>query len=256
MLAFNRQVFTYDKEAIVQAKMAHRLASFIPEGTHFLKGYEFGCGTGMLTEQLLQRSIVDNLLLNDLSPQMLTLAKQKLEPSQGKAFHQIRYVAGPCEQLSLPPGSFDLIASSATLQWISSPFDFLRKTISLLRPEGILLLATFGEKNLWQLRDLTKRGLHYPTLKEYISFFSAENLTLIHAEEEQVTLFFPNTKSLFRHLQNTGVNNLSQVLPHHPPLTKGDLKSLSDHYEKIFATPQGLPLTYHPLYLVARHTIQ
>lgn len=255
MLAFNRQVFTYDKAALVQTKMAKRLASFLPEGTHFKRGYEFGCGTGLLTEQLLRRATVDSLLLNDLSPQMLTLTRQKLEPYQGKSFHQISFIEGRCEQLSLPSSSFDLVASSATLQWITSPFDFLKKAISLLRPEGILLIATFGEKNLWELRNLTKRGLHYPTLKEYSSFFSSERLSLEHAEEEQVTLFFPNTKTLFRHLQDTGVNNLSQVLPHQNPLSREELKTLSAQYEKIFATTKGLTLTYHPLYLVAKHSI-
>ena len=250
MLAFDRRAFTYEEAAIVQAKMATHLASFIPQGSFFHACYEFGCGTGLLTSQLLHRSSFENMLLNDQSPQMLHIVEQKLQAYRGDSLHQVKFVADSAENLSHPRDSFDLIASSATLQWIASPFTFLQQTLDSLRPQGILLLATFGEKNLYELRSLTQRGLSYPTLEEFKDFFSSKQYTLLHAEEELIPLFFPTMKSLFCHLQHTGVNSFPSTPEAPHPLRPQELKALATSYQALFSSPEGLSLTYHPIYLV------
>lgn len=252
MLAFNRRATTYEQEAFVQKQMAIHLANYISENIPCQNVLEFGCGTALLTELLLQKLPIKKLLLNDLSPEMLQVALQKIAPYQKKSPLSIETNIAPIEDFSFPLASFDLIASSATLQWITKVDSLLAKIAQALKPKAFLLLSSFGEKNLWQLRKLTGRGLDYIPLEPLKTQIEKAGLKLIKAQEEEVIKYFPSMKKLFRHLQLTGVNNLSSTKETTPLLSPRELVNLSMQYEKLYRTPQGIPLSYHPLYFFAQ----
>lgn len=249
MLAFDRNAFRYDQEAIVQRRMALQLASLLPEGKTFRQVFEFGCGTGFLTEALLQRIHSSNLLLNDLSERMLERAVERISPHVAKTQVSVKPYPGDIERMPIPQSS--LIASSASLQWLSNPLALLTRCWLALEAGGYLLIATFGEENLRELRHLTGKGLNYlsPKVFEVVAkeLWQAEKVVV---EEAYECLYFSSARKVLNHLSSTGVTRLPNE--QHASLSRKDLETLCKNYEINFANEQGVPITYHPIYLLAK----
>ena len=242
--AFSRAVKSYDQEAFVQKKIARRLAKMLPVGMACHSLFEFGCGTGLLTEALHEQLRVEQWFLNDLSASMLQ------ETIRCVPLEQYRLLEGDAgEQFSELPPTVDIIASSSALQWIEDPFSFLERILERLSPKGMLLIATFGKRNLHELRQHTGRGLHYYDSEEYRDFLK-NKFHQVEVVEEQMTITFPSLLSLLHHLRATGVTHL----PHQENVSylccRGSLLHLEERYRRAYPLPSGeLPLTYHTIYI-------
>jgi hypothetical protein len=74
-----------------------------------------------------------------------------------------------------------------------------------------------------------------------------KNYTLLHCEEQRQRIFFQDVGALLAHLRATGVNALTKR-----GWSRARLQSFSRQYTKRFSSDQGVPLTYHPMYFLAR----
>ncbi|HEA8248685.1 TPA: malonyl-[acyl-carrier protein] O-methyltransferase BioC, partial [Campylobacter coli] len=61
---------------------------------------------------------------------------------------------------NLSKQKFDLITSNASLQWLDLK-QVLPTLANMLNKKGILLLSTFGEMNLKEIKQSTSLGLKY-----------------------------------------------------------------------------------------------
>lgn len=199
MLAFDRHTSTYDRHAVVQRAVASRLAGLLPEGLSFGKVLEFGCGTGFLTESLLKRVFMEELELNDLSMKMLQIAQQKISPLLSNKKTLLHLCPGSVERLYF--SNYDLIGSASVLQWIESPFALLSQISKRLLPGGHLLIATYGGKNLKELRQLSRQGLSYLSKGQLEDFLVQCGLHVQECFEEETCLYFPDIKALLQHLK-------------------------------------------------------
>jgi malonyl-CoA O-methyltransferase len=141
--AFDRAA-DYDAHARVQRHAAHRLAERIaalplPPAPRIL---EIGCGTGFLSEALLDRLPAADALLTDIAPAMLARCRDRLGDRPN-----VRYCAMDGEAPDTAPG-FDLICSSFTFQWFADPAASLPRLAALLRPGGRLAFATMLDGSL------------------------------------------------------------------------------------------------------------
>ena len=162
-----------------------------------------------------------------------------------------RFVCGDAEHCDLPGGQ-SLIASCSVMQWFEDPERFIRRCHDLLAPGGILALSTFGPDNLHEIRSITSSGLDYPPLERLRQMLSSAGLVTVAAEEESIVLDFPSAIDVLRHLKHTGVNGITRT-----SWTPARLARFSDEYMLRFGTPDGnVTLTYHPVYLIARHPIR
>ena len=93
---------------------------------------DVGCGSGAFARELAGRS--DTVLGLDLSPEMVGLARARLA---GRAGVEIR--VADFAEAELPAGSFDCVASVATLHHLPLR-SALVKMAALLRPGGVLLV--------------------------------------------------------------------------------------------------------------------
>ncbi|MBI5948058.1 MAG: class I SAM-dependent methyltransferase [Chloroflexi bacterium] len=93
---------------------------------------EIGCGTGKATLPFAARGCQVTAL--DLSPAMAARAREKLAP-----YPHVQVITGAFEDVSLPPGSFDIVCSATAFHWID-PAVGLAKVHSLLRPGGVIAL--------------------------------------------------------------------------------------------------------------------
>lgn len=101
---------------------------------------DLGCGEGMLCRALQQR--VGSVVGIDLDADGIALARS--------AGGDIDYVHGDFLTHDLAPGSFDLVASVATLHHVD-PARALQRMRELLRPGGVLVVVGIPRRSLTDL---------------------------------------------------------------------------------------------------------
>jgi len=94
---------------------------------------EVGCGTGKLTEALVERRLAVDAV--DPGPNMIAFAARRT----GDA---VRFHVGRFEELELPSASFDAVFSATAFHWIDPAVGWTNAH-RLLRPGGTLALLMF-----------------------------------------------------------------------------------------------------------------
>jgi ubiquinone/menaquinone biosynthesis C-methylase UbiE len=94
---------------------------------------EIGCGTGKLTEALVERGLVVDAV--DPGANMITIARRRVHDSDAVEFHLGRF-----EEVALPERSFDAVFSAAAFHWIDPKLGWAKAARSL-RPGGTLALV-------------------------------------------------------------------------------------------------------------------
>ena len=120
-------------EPIVDAIDAARGRPIGP-GDHVL---EIGCGTAALGGALAARGA--SVVASDLSLRWLVLAGKRLSESTAGA---VELVACAAEALPFPDESFELVAAADVVEHVESPERFVCECSRVLRPGGLLFLAT------------------------------------------------------------------------------------------------------------------
>ncbi|KRF21467.1 malonyl-ACP O-methyltransferase BioC [Paenibacillus sp. Soil787] len=162
---FNRSsAGSYDIHANVQRIMAEQLAKSliawkVEETSSIL---EIGCGTGTLTEILVNECSKASITALDIAPGMIKVAEQRIR--SGAASHpainhgqsdRLSFIHADVERWSADAqeASFDLIVSSACFQWLKNPKQTLRHLRQMLRPGGLLVFTTFGPRTFYELHQ-------------------------------------------------------------------------------------------------------
>lgn len=95
---------------------------------------EVGCGTGKLTEALVERGLRIDAV--DPGPRMIEIARRRVGGSELVRFHVGRF-----EEVDLPFGAFDAVFSATAFHWVDPRVGW-RKAAELLRPAGLLALLS------------------------------------------------------------------------------------------------------------------
>ncbi|MCB4455872.1 malonyl-ACP O-methyltransferase BioC [Leisingera sp. McT4-56] len=244
--SFRRGLESYHGSASVQADIAGQLAAMLQQQgapRRFASVLEFGCGTGHLTRQLLQRFQADSLSLNDLVPE----AAQVLQALDGTAPAQARFAGGPIEILPLPQ-ELDLIASASTVQWIPDLAGLAARLAAHLKPGGWLALSGFGRGQFRELAALGSAAAapSYLDADEWPAVLP-HGMEILQITQRPVVLEFSSAMHLLKHLRQTGVNGHAQQ-----NWSRRRLREFEEAYRARFGRNGILPLTYDPVLLVAR----
>ncbi|MBX1568052.1 malonyl-ACP O-methyltransferase BioC [Campylobacter jejuni] len=220
----------YEKHAKVQDFMGLKLCEILKNLriSHFEKVFEFGCGRGELSKKLQNFITFDEYLKNDIL---------YFKENSSILIFDMNEIA----KQDLSKEKFDLIVSNATLQWLD-----LKRIIPSLRDmlnqNGILLLSTFAEQNLKEIKQSTGFGLNYFSLNELEQIFKVY-FNEVKITQELIKLSFDNALDVFRHLKLSGVNSLGFY-----PLNKGFLKEFEEKFQN--------KLTYHPVFILCKNDIK
>ncbi len=242
---FARSTATYHRAAIVQREMAQRLVQYVADAATtqaFDNVLELGCGTGLLTDLLVRQFAIRRLVLNDIVPDLDALAA-RCAGAQPEL--QIARLPGDMESVTLPANQH-LVISNAVLQWAADADTMLRRMIAAVRPGGLLAIATFGPSNLSETRQLTGTALHYLSLSEIEAQLAADTSILVRDERIR-TVSFKTAYAVLQHLKRTGVNGLRRG-----SWSPRAFREFCDLYESRFRDGNRVPLTYHPITIVAR----
>lgn len=240
---FTESFNTYHTEAVVQRKIARRLAQMLDASLQIepKQAVEVGCGSGFLTEKLLARHPNAVWMHNDISPS----AKRYVEAIVlQKQVQTASFVIGDAEAMEFPE-AIDLFASSSAVQWFVDIDGFLGKLSDSMSDQGVVAISTFGPNNLTEVRQLTGSGLRYFSITEFSRVFG-KYFDIVEMYEEESVVHFGEPIDVLRHIKQTGVNGAFRQ-----QWNKGRLAEFTNGYKK-FRTIKGYSLTYHPVYAVGR----
>ena len=108
--------------------------------------FDIGCGTGRLTEKVLERLPRGRVVGIDMSSNMLQVARDFLRPRFDR---QIQFVMADAAALPMRPVA-DAIFSTATFHWVRDHPQLFRSLYAALKPGGRVVAQCGGGANIAQ----------------------------------------------------------------------------------------------------------
>lgn len=146
---FDAVAATYDRHDFIQREVSDRLIErldgliFTPE-----RIVDLGCATGRSTRKLSERYRAAQVFGVDSAPAMLARARRRA----GRWRRRFDLLRADVGHLPLAESSADLVFSSLTLEWCTNLSAVLAGIRRILRPGGMILVATTGPDTLTELR--------------------------------------------------------------------------------------------------------
>ncbi|MDD4610060.1 MAG: malonyl-ACP O-methyltransferase BioC [Bacteroidaceae bacterium] len=237
---FSKAMQSYDKAAEIQHQIACTMMELLESytSTSFPNILEVGCGTGYYSKLLAARHSTSTICFNDICEEMCHALQPLLT-------ERTSFLPGDAEAVSFPE-QLHLITSCSTFQWFENIASFFDKCSRQLLPNGYFAFSSFGTENMKEIATLTGVSLPYRTKEELITLLTPY-YEIIYAHEDKLSLTFPNALQVLYHLKHTGVSAIESK-----PWTKGALRAFCHAYDTQFKKNEGVVLTYHPLYIIAR----
>jgi malonyl-CoA O-methyltransferase len=248
-LRFAQAGQSYTEHAIVQKQIARHLSDLIAQYAvgQYDKVLEIGCGSGNLTQLLIQKLKINDLILNDLYEDV----QQHFTSTQLMNKPHVKWLIGDIEQLEFPH-NLNLIASSSALQWVNDLDALLDQIFQHLTPYADLCFSSFGQQNLQEIKTLTGQGLSYLSIENLQDKLQHNGFEILHLSEQIEQLSFAHPKQVLQHLKATGVTATASSFR----WTKQSLADFYQNYQQFsYVNESGssmYSLTYHPIYCIAR----
>jgi len=238
---FERAAAAYDIFSVVQRGMAERLVEGIEREPSSI--LDLGCGTGYLTELLSKRFPRARIEAVDFAPAMIELARKRVPGAH--------FLVRDIEELEPEPESYDLIASNATIQWLTEPERTLTRLADSLSARGELQLATFGPRTFWELDHVLselgcERGLDLPPAQKWETLLAGAGISRIHAHSCEERFSYPDCAAFLRSVKSSGAGYTPHVL------APGTLAEGMRRYDKRFSNGAGVTVTYEIVTLSAK----
>jgi malonyl-CoA O-methyltransferase len=145
---FEARATDYERHADLQAAVAKRLAGMLPHHQS-PRVLELGCGTGLLSRELVAKYPAGSFVLTDATPAMIAECRHNLDRGATRVRHEVMDASNITGH-----DGFDIIVSSMTLHWLSDPVAVLGRWRRLLAPGGALLYATLGPDSFFEWRAI------------------------------------------------------------------------------------------------------
>lgn len=250
--AFDKAADSYDECAFIQHKVADGLiASLIPWKEAVPPGpiLEVGCGTGFVTEKLINQFSDREILVTDASEKMLEKCRENLKHT-GKDLSKITFqVLNADEYESGDDESYGLIISGSTPHWFKDTALGLQNLSEALNPGGIMLCSFPGNHSFpnWY-ENCLELGLPHtanplPDVEEVVVKLSMGPMQIDYYEND-LYKEFESSLDFFRNLKKTGESY--SVLD--KSLSYKQFKLLLDHWDK----KGNLNMKWHIVYVAAK----
>lgn len=239
----------YNEHANLQKDVAKRLiASLEPWRDMLPPGpvIELGCGTGFVTEGLVELYPNRAIEATDLSPEMVSFCKEKFRDHENVSFR-----VQDAEEIPYEEPHYAMTVSGFSAQWFKDPAQTLGKWLEITKPGGLLLASFPGSESFPQWREKCKElGLPFtgntlPDVEEMVVKMSL-GPAQVDYYEDSVTQTFNSAKDFFRHLKNVGASTQLDGRS----LTPKELSLLIDHWDN--STEGKIEVDYHLVFLAVK----
>ena len=259
--AFSSQAAEYDRYAVVQKRVVARLLSSLHEldlSPECLLDIGAGTGTflGWLNGLYPQACITGaDLAFGMCAASMSTFP----EGARGGI------ICADAEHLPFAGGSFDLVVSTSTFQWLPRLDDAISEAYRVMAPGAYFTLALFGEKTLYELRNSYRRAAEqlgraeerthsFHTTAEVEKVLTRSGFSCVRVWSELESEHHPDVPHLLRSLRKIGAGNASPV--HTRGLAeRRTMQTMMAVYQSEYGSTQGIPATYEVVYAFARRPL-
>ncbi len=186
---------------------------------------DVGCGTGRLTEKLVDRLPGGRVLALDRSANMLATAREYLWPRHARrvAFAQADATGLPCAEAA------DAVFSTATFHWVRDHERLFASVFAALKPGGRLVAQAGGGPNLHRIHERCAAIMRAPT-------FAA------HFTQWTDPWEFADADTTARRLRHAGFEDIAvDVVP--SPVRQPDAPTYREFVEHVICRPH---LSYLP----------
>ncbi|MBI1964854.1 MAG: malonyl-ACP O-methyltransferase BioC [Betaproteobacteria bacterium] len=254
--SFERAAATYDAAAVLQGEVCRRMLSRLD----YIKldpaaVLDAGSGTGNAVAGMLARYPRARLVALDFAHAMVRRVRARrpwwrslLDPRGAR----LGVVCGDIESLPLAGGSFDLVWSNLTLQWIGEPQRAFAELHRALRPGGLLMFSSFGPDTLKELRAASRDADRHTHVHRFIDMHDLGDMLVACGytdpvmDMETMTLTYAGARELMRDLKTIGARNATTGRP--GALSgKSLLERVTRNYEQ-FRRDGKLPATFEVVY--------
>lgn len=198
-MRFGGSASTYDSAASVQREVALRLASMlVPHAAVGASVFEVGCGTGLLSERIASSLRPSSLVLNDLSPEMLALARRRVLAA---GCGNVSLLQADAESCSWPVAN--VVVSASAVQWFARPLSVVSRAAESLPLGGLLCVATYGPLTFCELRGGCPSG--YPSPDDWKAELAKRQFDILDFDSFLRVQSFQSRIALLRMVAATGV---------------------------------------------------
>lgn len=246
---FSRAAAHYDRYAEHQRQVAEELACMV-RGVPCRTILELGCGTGILSEVLRNTHPEAHLLLTDSAPGMVSVCRTRVHPSS-----LVRHSLWDFEE-SESPGTFDLVVSSCSLQWLRNPLAFGSRIRELVSSSGCTAHAIPVKGMLREFAgSFSKTGAEWPSLNylsgnEWDSMFADSGFEVKQSFTAAFPVRYGSPAEALRAVMGIGAS----LAGHRgaAALKPGVLRSALDYYGENYRDREGMvPATYEVHFILA-----
>lgn len=230
---FNHAAVSYDEAAVLQKQVAthvdERLDLVLVEPKTIL---DVGAGTGILTSKLVQRYPGAKILGLDLSHNMLEKAQQNLARPGWKGLPSFlsnvlgltkpgaQLINADANHIPLADASVDLIVTNLMLQWCDDLDKVFQEFRRVLKPEGLLMLTTFGPDTLKELRQAWSKVDGQEHVNTFIDMHDIGDALIRNGfgqpvmDVEHFTLTYEKPIGVLKDLKAIGATNATETRQH------------------------------------------
>lgn len=265
--AFSRSAASYAAAAQLQHQVEARLLESLDylddpalerEAPH--RVLDLGCGTGSAAAAMQKRWPKAQVMAMDVALPMLQQARggsSRWNASRWNLFARTpALVCADARALPLADASIDVLFSNLCLQWVEDLDAVFAGFRRVLKPQGLLLVSTFGPDTLWELREAFAHADERPHVSPFgdiASFGDALMRAGFHQpviDREVDTTHYPDVPSLMRELRAIGATNALQA--RRPTLTGRERFTAAAHaYEVMRGEDGSLPATWETISAMA-----
>ncbi|GAA5520890.1 methyltransferase domain-containing protein [Aliifodinibius salicampi] len=247
---FSESAVHYEKYADLQKQMADRLiaslepwTAIIPEGPII----ELGCGTGFVTEGLLELYPDRKIECVDIAPGMIDYCQQKFADNDNVTF-QVK----DAEELIPDQPEYALTISGFTPHWFQNPAITLKKWLEATKPGGLLLTSFPGSESFPQWREYCQQlGIPYtgnilPDVEEMVIKMSL-GPAQVDYYEDTIYQSFESARNFFEYLKKIGAGTQTEGRG----LTKREMNLLINEWDAS-STGDTVKVSWHGVFLAVK----
>ena len=256
--AFSRSAASYDAAAQLQ----HAVEARLLESLDYLddpalkreppqRVLDLGCGTGRASIAMQKRWPKAQIVSLDLALPMLRQARGTSARSMGWLSNPFArkpaQVCADARALPLAEASVDVLFSNLCVQWVEDLDALFAGFRRVLKPNGLLLVSTFGPETLWELRDAFAHADAAPHVSPFADIAGFGD-ALVRAgfrqpvlDREEEATHYPDLPALMRELRAIGATN-ALASRRHTLTGRSRFATAASAYET-HRDAQGLPAT-------------
>jgi len=261
--AFSRAASGYDAAASLQHAVEARLLEMLDyhDDPALRRAapqvvVDLGCGPGRAAAAMQKRWPKANVLALDLALPMLRETRSASRRWTNPFARRPQPVCADARALPLAENSVDVLFSNLCLQWVDDLDAVFAGFRRVLKPQGLLLISTFGPDTLWELREAFARADDVPHVSPFADI-AAVGDALVRAgfqqpvlEREVETTAYPDLAALMRELRAIGATN-ALAARRHTLTGRARFAAAERAYEPLRGSDGMLPVTWETITAMA-----